>query len=91
MEKTVPAFEARRQFGKLLQDVAGRGHRFVVERHGEPIAAVVPIEVHEQWKRARGAFFAQMREIAELASLSPEEADALAAEAVQAVRAASNR
>lgn len=87
MERTVAAFEARRKFGKLLQEVAARGDRYVVERHGEPIAAVVPIEIYEQWKRGRSAFFAQARAASERANLSPEAADALAAEAVQAVRA----
>src|SRR4029078_3094649 len=32
MEKTVGAFEIRRQLGRVLQDVAARGDRFVVER-----------------------------------------------------------
>ena len=86
MEKTVPAFEARRQFGKMLQDVLSRGDKFVVERHGEPVAAVVPIEVYEQWKRSREAFFARLRDAAEKANMTPEEADALAEETVQAVR-----
>jgi prevent-host-death family protein len=87
MEKTVGAFEVRRQFGKILQDVAAKGDRVVVERHGAAVAAVVPIEVYEQWKRARTAFFDQLRTAAERANLTPQEADELAAEAVQEVRA----
>ena len=86
MEKVVAAFEARRQFGKILQDVTAKGDRYVVERHGEPVAAVVLIEVYEQWKKARSEFFAKIRATAEQADVSPQEADALAQEAVQAVR-----
>lgn len=86
MEKTVPAFEARRQFGKILQDVLSRGDQYVVERHGEPVAAVVPIEVYKQWKRMREAFFAKIRAAAEHANMTPEEAGALAEEALRAVR-----
>lgn len=52
---------------------------------------MVPIEVYEQWKRGRAAFFDQARAAAERANLTAEEADALAAEAVAAVRAASSR
>jgi prevent-host-death family protein len=63
-EKTIGAFEARRQFGKVLQDVLAKGDKFVVERNGEPIAAVVPIQLYRQWKQRREAFFAQMREAA---------------------------
>lgn len=86
MEKTVGAFEARRSFGEILQEVAARGDKYVVERHGKPVAAVVPIEVYEQWKRARSEFFRQVRALSEVADMSPEGAEALAAEGVRAVR-----
>lgn len=86
MERTIGAFEARRSFGRVIQAVAARGDHFLIERHGEPVAAVVPIEVYEQYKRARSEFFGQMRAVSERAGLSPEEADALAREAVDAVR-----
>ncbi len=86
MERIIAAFEARRGFGRVLQDVLVRGDRFVVERHGEPVAAVVPIEVYEQWKKARRAFFARVRAASERAEMSPKQAEVLADEAVQAVR-----
>jgi len=86
MEKVIAAFEARRSFGKLIQDVLVRGDQYVIERHGERVAAVVPIEVYEQWKRRRQAFFDNMRQVSERANIPEKEADALAAEAVQAVR-----
>jgi prevent-host-death family protein len=88
MEKTVGAFEVRRSFGRILQEVAAKGDRVVVERHGEPIAAVVPIDVYNQWKRSRAEFFERMRRAAEQANLSLDDADQLAAEAVTAIRAA---
>jgi prevent-host-death family protein len=86
MEKVIAAFDARRQFGRLLNDVIAKGDRFVVERHGEPVAAVVPMEVYEQWKHQRDAFFENMRRIAERVNLSEEEAMERADDAVQAVR-----
>ena len=86
MEKTIGAFEARRSFGKILQEVTARGDKFVVERHGEAVAAVVPIEVYKQWKRARSEFFARLRAASQAANLSPEAAERLAAEAVEATR-----
>lgn len=86
-ERKVGAFEARRQFGRILQEVTAKGDRFVVERHGEPVAAVVPIEVYEQWKRARNKFFDRLRAASEQSNLTPEEADHLANEAVEAIRA----
>jgi len=86
MEKVIPAFEARRAFGKLIQDVLVRGDQYVIERHGEAVAAVVPIEVYRQWQRRRQAFFDQMRQVSEGAGLSEQEAERLAQEAVDAVR-----
>lgn len=84
--KQIGAFEARRQFGQILRDVSGKSTHYVVEYHGEPVAAVVPIHVHEQWERRRNAFFDRLEAAAGRANLSPEEADALAEEAVRAVR-----
>lgn len=89
MEKIIAAFDARRNFGKMLQDVLSHGDKFVVERHGEPVAALVPMAVYEQWKNSRSAFFAKVRAAAERANLSPEEAEDLADKAAQAVRTAS--
>ena len=87
MEKTIGAFEARRQFGKIIHEVVANGDKYVVERHGEPVVAVVPMRVYEQWKQQRDAFFQHAQETAERSNLSPEEADRLAQEAVAAVRA----
>lgn len=85
-DKTIAAFEARRQFGQILKEVEVAGKRFVVERHGEPVAAVVPIDIYNKWKKAREAFFAKIRKISDQGNLTPKEADRLASEAVQAVR-----
>jgi prevent-host-death family protein len=87
MEKTIASFEARRQFGKVLRDVEVRGNSFVVERHGEPVAALVPLRIYEQWKREQDNFFALLDKAQQNANLSEEEAMELALEAVAAVRA----
>jgi prevent-host-death family protein len=87
MEKTIGAFEARRSFGRLIQAVAGRGDHYLIERHGEPVAAMVPMEVYEQYKRGRREFFAHMREVSERVGLTAEAAEALTQEALDAVRA----
>jgi prevent-host-death family protein len=84
MEKTVGASEIRRNLGKVLQEVAADGNRYIIERYGEPIAAVVPLAVYEQWKRRR--VFDQLHRAQAQANLAPDAADALAAEAVKAAR-----
>jgi len=91
MEKQVGAFEARRQLGRVLKEVAGKGDRYVVEYHGEPVAAIVPMSLYEQWKAERKEFFDDMRAIAERANLSEEEGEQLVTEAITAVRASKRR
>ena len=54
------AFEARRSFGQALERVL-RGERVVVEKHGRPVAVIVPVEVYDQWVRSRGEFFSRLR------------------------------
>jgi prevent-host-death family protein len=84
--KKIPAFTARRRFGQLLHEVEVKGDRYVVERHGEPVAALVPMAVYEQWQRSRAAFFAKMHQAAERASLSEDQASVLADAAIADVR-----
>ena len=86
MEKTINAFEIRRTFGKVLQDVLGKGDRFVVERHGEPVAVVVPVSVYEQWKKSRERFFETLAQAQQNANLSESEADAAVQEAIKTIR-----
>lgn len=86
MEKTIGAKEARRNFDKILQDITVQGDTFIVELQGEHIAAMVPLEVYEQWKRSRAQFFAKLRNAQARADMTPEEAETLAKEAVQGVR-----
>ncbi|MCC6629455.1 MAG: type II toxin-antitoxin system prevent-host-death family antitoxin [Chloroflexi bacterium] len=86
MEKTLQAVEVRRQFDNVLRDVE-RGDNVVVEKNGEPVAAVVPIALYVQWKKRRAAFFEHMRQVSERANLPEDEAQQLIEEAIAAVRA----
>ena len=89
MERASQPSKVRRQFGKLLQEYVScsvRGDRFLVERHGEPVAAVVPIAVYDQWKRARGDFFAKIHAAATRSDVPATEAEHLASQAVDVVR-----
>lgn len=86
MEKIVGASEVGRSFGRILREVEVKGDKFVVERNGQPVAALVPLDIYLRWKRERQAFFDQMQEAAERANLSPEEADTLVSQAIKTVR-----
>ena len=60
MQKVViSAWDARRSFGKILDTVGFRGDAVVVEKNGERLAAIVPIQMLDTWEEERKAFFDQ--------------------------------
>lgn len=40
----IPASKARERFAEILNDVAGRGDRVILHRHGKDVAAVIPVD-----------------------------------------------
>jgi PHD/YefM family antitoxin component YafN of YafNO toxin-antitoxin module len=89
MERTVSSRDFAQQSDDLLEDVSVQGDRYVVERDGVPLAAVIPFALYAQWKRRREAFFQLMRETAKHADLSEEDAIRVTDEAKHAVRSQS--
>jgi prevent-host-death family protein len=86
VEKALGVTEARAKLRSIVEHVQ-RGDAYIISRHGQPAAAIVPIEVYEQWKQQRREFFALIREAQQRADLEPDEAERIAAEAVRAARA----
>jgi prevent-host-death family protein len=50
--RTITALEVRAKFGQVL-DEAAAGERFIVERAGQPVAAIVPLRDLERLDPAR--------------------------------------
>jgi prevent-host-death family protein len=86
VDKEIGVTQAREEFSSIIKDVQYQSGAYVISRHGEKAAAIVPIQVYQDWKKQRKGFFDQIREIQEKADLSPQEASQLAVEAVAAVR-----
>jgi prevent-host-death family protein len=63
MEKRLGISEARKQFSAIIDQVKYGGQNYVIVRRGEPAAAVVPIEVYEQWKAERQRLFEAIRSV----------------------------
>jgi prevent-host-death family protein len=63
MEKELGITEAREKLSDLVEQVQYQGEAYIISRHGKPAAAVVPIEVYENWKRQREMFFDAIREL----------------------------
>lgn len=39
-----------------MQNALAKGERYLVQRHGETIAVVVPVEMYKQWQKSRERF-----------------------------------
>lgn len=65
MERKLGLAKAREKFSEIIEQVQYQGESFVINRHGKPAAAVVPIEVYENWKQQRKTFFETIRKLQE--------------------------
>jgi prevent-host-death family protein len=87
MEKSVGVTQARDSFKAILDEVQFRGEKYLISRHGEPAAAIVPVQIYENWKQQRRRLIALIQEVqAANQAADPDEVmrDVLAAQ--QAVR-----
>ena len=91
MERKVGVTQARKELGEMIDKVQHQGDSYVIDRHGKPAAAVVPMKVYETWKTDRKEFFDLIRQMQQEADLDPDEAMRIALEAQQAVRAESRK
>ena len=53
MAKTVSAAQAKAHLSELVANVAHQGQHYVIERRGNPVAALVPVEELEMLERGR--------------------------------------
>jgi len=87
MERRIGVTEARKELARIMDGVKYKGENYVIVRHGEPAAAVVPMEVYLSWKREREELFGIIREIqAANVDADPDEVMREALEAQYAVR-----
>jgi prevent-host-death family protein len=52
--KKINAMEARRAFGRILEEVFYKGEQYIIERAGKPMAAVVPLSQLEELQNHSG-------------------------------------
>jgi prevent-host-death family protein len=87
MEKIIGVTEARDQFRTIVDEVQYQGDKYVVNRHGKPAVAVVPIQIYENWKQQRQRLLELIREVqAANTDADPDEVMQDVIEAQQAVR-----
>mgnify|MGYP002750773104 CR=1 FL=1 len=75
MEKELGVTEARKEFSDLVEKVQYQGDAYIISRHGKPAAAVVPVQVYENWRQQRKELYRLIRDMQDEADLDPEGAD----------------
>ncbi len=63
MAKYLGVTQMRQNLAEVIDDVRTKGDDYIVLRHGEPVAAVVPLAVYEQWHESRATLFDIIREM----------------------------
>lgn len=86
--KRLSASETKRRLGEVISNVANGGAEIIVENHGQPRAAIIPIGAYEQFQRLReqerrAKVLEEIQAIGERArqrnqDLTPEQAEELA-------------
>jgi antitoxin (DNA-binding transcriptional repressor) of toxin-antitoxin stability system len=86
MKKPIDVSEIRTALGRIWRQLVTGEERPAIKRDGRPAAVMVPAGFNEQRKRGRESLFEKLERAQAQPELSPAEADALAREAVKAVR-----
>jgi prevent-host-death family protein len=86
MAQKVSTIEVRQRIGDLLNRVALCHDEFIIERKGQPLAALVPVERLEQMRRFARRHALQFLDRQMGGPLSNEQAMGLALEAQRATR-----
>lgn len=64
MEKTIGAYEARRNLGTLIEEAYYKKESFIIKNHGRPMAAIISIEEYERMRElAKGQVFAFLQSV----------------------------
>ncbi len=92
MLKKLNALRARQNLGQVLEEVFYKGDRYVIERAGKPMAAVVPVWLLKEYEESKGRVFEAVRRAQQRNKRAkPEVVERKVAEAVTAVRGRKKR
>ncbi len=87
MVKKVNALKARQNLGQLLEEVYYKGDQYIIQRAGNPMAAVVPLWQLEAFQGRRQRLFRMVGEVQQRTkNLQPEAIEREVEAAVRAVR-----
>jgi prevent-host-death family protein len=86
VREKVSTIDVRQRIGDLLNRVALRHDEFVIERKGNPLAALVPIERLEQMRRFARRHALELLDRQKQSSVTEEQALEVALEAQRSAR-----
>ncbi len=87
MQKQLGLSEARGRLSQIINGVLYDRDTYIISKQGKPAAAVVPIDILEQWQDERDRLFKVLDEVHEQnQDLDPDELMEVILEAQQAVR-----
>ena len=87
MVKKVNALKARQNLGQLLEEVYYKGDQYIIERAGNPMAAVVPLWQLEAFQGRRERLFRTVQDAQQRTKkLKPEVIEREVEAAIHAVR-----
>ena len=81
--------KAREILSEIVEGVQHYGDAYIINRHGRPAAAIVPVHVYESWKQQREEFVALIRKFQE--SSVPGDPDDIMREVLEAQQAIRGR
>lgn len=85
--KTIPAVEARVHLGKIMKQVFKKGARFIVEKSGIPMVAILNVDEYQQYFQEREERFKIIDRIrAKLPDIPAEEVEKDVCAAIKAIR-----
>jgi prevent-host-death family protein len=88
MRKTISTQTLKTHVGEVVDSVRLRGDRYIIERRGKPVAAIVPLSVNEADERRRKRFFDMVDAIRQRTrDVPPEVIDQAIEESIAEVRA----
>ena len=63
MVKRVAANKVRQYLGRIMNEVALKSDEYIVDRDGEPLVAIIPVERYLSMKRQKEEFFRRYEEL----------------------------
>lgn len=63
MKRAITTQALKARIGDIVDEVRLRGDRYIIERRGKPVAALVPVSINDQYERNRERFFQLVEQV----------------------------